>query len=143
VLGVFLAQKLSGKPFTVVGDGNQTRDFTYVSDVVNALIVAAKSNISGNEYNVGSGKTISINYLTNLIGGEKVYIPKRPGEPEITFADIHKIKTDLGWEPKISIEDGIKKVIEHIDDWESAPVWTPETIEIETREWFRYLKKNS
>ena len=108
VIGVFLAQKLAGKPFTVVGDGKQTRDFTFVTDIVQAMIIAAKSNRSGQIYNVGSGTNVSVNRLVELLGGEKVYIPKRPGEPDCTFADIHKIQKELGWKPQVTIEKGIE-----------------------------------
>ena len=89
MFGVFLGQKLAGLPFTVVGDGNQKRDFTYVSDAVDAIIKAAKSNLSGKIFNVGSGKTVSVNRVVKLLGGKKIYIPKRPGEPDCTFADIN------------------------------------------------------
>ncbi len=141
VFGVFLAQKLAGKPFTVVGDGKQTRDFTYVLDVVESLLAAAKSNTSGKVYNVGSGKTVSINRLVELLGGDKIYIPKRPGEPDSTFADISLIKEDLGWRPNISIEQGVKIILKNIEYWRKAPVWTPEKISIATKDWFKYLNK--
>ena len=141
VFGVFLAQKLAGKPLTVVGDGNQTRDFTFVFDVVEALLAAAKSNFSGKVYNVGSGRTISINRIVDLIGGEKVFIPKRPGEPDTTFADITCIKKDLNWHPNFSIEEGVQEVIKNIEYWREAPVWTPDEISIATKDWFKYLKK--
>jgi UDP-glucose 4-epimerase len=142
VFGVFLAQKLAGHPFTVVGDGEQTRDFTYVTDVVDALIAAAKSNYSGRTYNVGSGTTVSVNRLVELLGGDKVHIPKRPGEPECTFADISRIRSDFGWEPKVSIERGIAELLKNIDYWHQAPVWTPENIAEATQDWFRYLGDN-
>ena len=90
--GVFLAQKLNNKPFTVVGDGTQTRDFTYVSDVVNAFYKASLSDITCEIMNVGSGNHYSINEIAELLDGEKVFIPKRPAEPDYTFADITKIK---------------------------------------------------
>ena len=141
VFGVFLAQKLAGKPFTIVGDGNQTRDFTYVTDIADAFITAAKSNISGEIFNVGSGGTYSVNRLTELLGGEKVYIPKRPGEPDCTFADITKIKNILNWNPEITFEEGVKKVVDNIDYWRQAPVWTPENIKDATTDWFKYLSK--
>ena len=96
VFGVFLAQKLSNKPFTVVGNGKQTRDFTYVSDVVDAIIkVSKKKFLSGEIFNVGSGQTVSVNRIVKLLGGRKIYIPKRPGEPDKTFANINKIKKKL------------------------------------------------
>ena len=139
VLGVFLAQKLNSRPFTVVGDGTQTRDFTYVTDVADALVAVANSNLVSEIYNVGSGKTVSVNRLIELLGGEKTYIPRRPGEPDCTFADIAKIEQDIGWKPKISLEDGMKLVLDEIEYWRNAPVWTPKTIESATKDWFKYL----
>ena len=100
VFGIFLAQKLAGKPFTIVGDGNQTRDFIYVSDVVEAYLSAAKSDLKNIAFNVGSGKTCSINRLAGLLDGDSVHIPKRPGEPDSTNADTPKIRKLLGCEPK-------------------------------------------
>jgi UDP-glucose 4-epimerase len=139
VFGVFLAQKLNAKPFTIIGDGSQTRDFTYVTDVVAALLAIAMSSVSNQSYNVGSGKTVSINRLAELLGGEKVHIPKRPGEPDCTYADIDKIKHDIGWKPEISIEEGVDYVLETIEYWRNAPVWTPKSIEHATKDWFKYL----
>jgi UDP-glucose 4-epimerase len=139
VFGVFLAQKLAGKPFTVVGDGEQTRDFTYVSDIVAALLTAAQSDRSGRVYNVGSGATVSVNRLVELLGGHQVYIPKRPGEPNCTFADISRIQTELSWHPQVSIEEGVANLLNHIEYWREAPVWTPDKIAVATEDWFRYL----
>ena len=139
VFGVFLAQKLNNKPFTVIGDGTQTRDFTYVSDVVNALVMAAESNLASEVLNVGSGNTYSVNCLVELLDGDVVRVPKRPGEPECTWADISKIRQLLGWEPKVSFEEGVKIMLEHIDHWKDAPLWTPEMIREATKEWFQYL----
>jgi UDP-glucose 4-epimerase len=143
VFGVFLAQKLAGEPLTIVGDGTQTRDFTYVSDVVEAFITASKSDVSGEIFNVGSGGTYSVNELVKLIGGETTHMPKRPGEPDQTYADISKIKNALKWSPKISFEVGVGKVLEHIDDWGDAPVWTPEQITEATRPWFDSLEEKT
>ncbi len=139
VFGVFLAQKLAGKAFTVVGDGEQTRDFTYVTDVARALLSAAVSDRVGQVYNVGSGQTVSVNRLVELLGGEKVNIPERPGEPRCTFADISKIRTELDWNPQVSIEEGVRMVLENIEYWRQAPVWTPDSIAEATTDWFRYL----
>ena len=139
VFGVFLAQKLAEKPFTVVGDGEQTRDFTYVSDIVDALVTSAQSEFTGRVYNVGSGATVSVNRLVELLGGDKVHIPKRPGEPDCTFADISRIQKELGWQPKVSIEEGVANLLNNIDYWHEAPVWTPDNIAVATRDWFRYL----
>jgi UDP-glucose 4-epimerase len=139
VFGVFLAQKLAGKPLTIVGDGTQTRDFTFVTDVVDAIVRAARSEVSGQSFNVGSGGSYSVNRLAELIGGPKVNIPKRPGEPDCTFADISRIHTLLGWKPSISFEEGVKRVIARIEDWRDAPVWTPDAIAAATQDWFKYL----
>ncbi len=139
VFGVFLAQKLAGKPFTVVGDGTQTRDFTYVTDVANAFLTAAQSSARAEIFNVGSGQTISVNRLVKLLVGEVTYIPKRPGEPDCTFADISKIRRELKWQPKVNIEKGVEQVLTNIDYWKSAPVWTPASIATATQDWFKYL----
>lgn len=141
VFGVFLAQKLGKKPFTVVGDGSQTRDFVYVSDVANAFFMAANSDCQQEVMNVGSGSTYSVNRLVELLKGDVSYIPKRPGEPDRTFADSSKIKKLLGWSPKISFEQGVSLILENIDYWRNAPVWTPDKIEEATRDWFKYLTK--
>ena len=142
VLGVFLAQKLANKPFTIVGDGTQTRDFTYVTDVANAFLTAAKSSVREEIFNVGSGETVSVNRLVELLGGEVTYIPKRPGEPDCTYADITKIRRELKWQPKVDIKQGVDNVLENIDYWKSAPVWTPATIATATQDWFKYLGSN-
>ena len=81
----------------MVGNGQQTRDFTFVSDIVAALIAASTTEKSGRAYNVGSGRTVSINHIVNLLGGDKEYIPKRPGEPDCTHADISKSRKLLKW----------------------------------------------
>ncbi len=139
VFGVFLAQKLRNKPLTVVGDGTQKRDFTFVSDICEAFIKAAKSNIQNEIFNVGSGNPQSINRLVELLGGEVVYIPKRPGEPDCTWADISKIKKALNWQPKVTFETGVRIMLENIDYWRKAPLWTENKIAKATKDWFRYL----
>ena len=139
VFGVFLAQKLAGKPFTLVGDGQQTRDFTYVTDVAEAFVGAAASDAQGEAFNVGSGRACSINYLVKLLGGSAVHIPKRPGEPDCTHADIARISKKLGWHPKISFEEGVLRMLESIGDWRDAPVWDERTIAAATKGWFAYL----
>ena len=141
VFGVFLAQKLAGEPYTVVGDGSQTRDFTFVSDIVDAFVMAASSNLKNEILNVGSDGTYSINKIVNLLGGETVFIPKRPGEPDCTWADISKIKRKLNWKPQMTLEDGVGEVLRHIDNWKGAPVWTPGSIMTATADWFKYLDK--
>jgi len=139
VFGVFLAQKLSHKPFTVVGDGEQTRDFTFVIDVANAFILAAKSDVNGEFMNVGSGNTYSVNSLVELLGGNVEYIPKRPGEPDCTFADVEKIERLLGWKANVPFEEGVRKMIEKIENWKTAPVWDSSSIKKATASWFKFL----
>ena len=141
MFGVFLAQKLSGKPYTIVGSGKQTRDFTYVSDVVRAMLKASKSRLKNEIFNIGSGETVSVIKIVNLLGGKKIYIKKRPGEPDCTFADIKLINKKLKWKPKIKIEKGINLLLKDIDYWKKAPVWTPKKINNATKLWFKYLEK--
>jgi UDP-glucose 4-epimerase len=142
MFGIFLAQKLAGKPLTVVGNGNQSRDFTYVTDICDAFYKSYKKKISkGKIYNVGSGKTVSINKIVYLLKSKKKLIPKRPGEPSKTFANISKIKKELNWRPNIPIEKGIKIMIKNINNWKKAPVWDKKKIAKKTKLWFKYLKK--
>jgi UDP-glucose 4-epimerase len=141
VFGVFLAQKIAGKPLTIVGDGTQTRDFTYVSDVVSAFLAAAERGRDGAIYNVGSGGTVSVNRLVELIGADEIaYIPKRPGEPDCTFADTKRIEAEMGWKAKVSIEEGVANLMANLDYWRDAPVWTPDKIADATSDWFKYIK---
>jgi len=141
VFGVFLKQKLAGKPFTVVGNGKQKRDFVYVSDVANAFFLAAKTKLVGKIWNLGSGKPQSVNKLIEILKGDVVYIPKRPGEPECTYADITKIKKDLAWKPKIKFKKGVELMLKEIESWRDAPLWDAKKIQKATQSWFRYLKK--
>lgn len=140
VFGVFLAQKLHSKPYTVVGDGKQTRDFTYVGDVADAFYTAAQSNLTNDFMNVGSSDHYSVNRLVELLGGPITYIPKRPGEPDCTFADVAKIQKKLGWKAKTSFEQGVQHILARIDDFRDAPLWEPKSIQEATKTWFQYLK---
>ena len=139
VFGVFLAQKLANKPYTVVGDGCQTRDFTFVSDIVNAIIASASSNVSGEIINIGSNTTYSINRLVELLGGDVIFIPKRPGEPDCTWADITKAKKLLNWKPLVGLESGIEILLNNLDYWKDAPIWDQKSIAKATEKWFEYL----
>jgi len=142
VMGVFLAQKIAKLPFTIVGDGTQVRDFTHVTDVAEAFVLAGESQITGEAINIGTQQPQSINRLAELLGGDIEYIPKRPGEPDITHAEISKAKNLLKWKPKISFEEGVKDVLNHINLWKDAPLWDKEDIEKATSAWFQYLGKN-
>jgi UDP-glucose 4-epimerase len=142
VFGVFLRQKLAGRPYTVVGDGSQTRDFVYVTDVAAAFLAAAETEIVGERFNVGAGNPQSINRLVELLGGEVTYVPKRPGEPDCTWANIDKITRLIGWRPVVSFEAGVRNMTGEIDRWNDAPLWDPASIAKATETWFRYLGKN-
>ena len=139
VFGVFFKQKLAEKPFTVVGDGSQKRDFVYASDVAEAFRLAAETDKSGEIWNLGNGNPQTISRLVELIGGSVVNIPKRPGEPNVTWADISKITRDLGWRPNIPFEEGVARMMAEIQNWRDAPLWDPESIEIATKTWFDAL----
>ena len=139
MFGVFLRQKLAGKPFTVVGDGTQRRDFVYASDLATAFLAAAESPISGRVWNVGTGNPQTVNRLVELLDGPTVTIPKRPGEPDVTWADIGKISTELGWRPRVPFAEGVQRMMAEIDKWRDAPLWDPESIARATRTWFDYL----
>lgn len=139
MFGVFMAQKLNSKPLTIVGNGEQKRDFTYVTDICEGLYKLMLSGIKNEIFNLGSSIPISINSIANIIGGQKKYIPKRPGEPEITHADITKLQKYIDWKPKISINEGINLLLDNIDYWKEAPIWDPDSIAIETKLWFKHL----
>jgi UDP-glucose 4-epimerase len=139
VFGVFFKQKLAGKPFTVIGDGTQSRDFLFVTDVAAAFLRAAESNFTGEIWNLGAGNPQSVNRLVELLEGPVVYIPKRPGEPDCTFADIGKIQRDLGWQPMVPFDQGVRRMMQDIDLWRDAPLWDPQSIAVATKTWFQYL----
>ena len=140
MFGVFLKQKIECKPLTVVGNGKQKRDFTYVSDIVDVfykcLFYKGKINI----FNVGTGKPVSVNKIVEILKCKKIKIPKRPGEPDITHANINLVKKELNWRPKITIEKGVSLILKEIDYWKKAPLWTPNKIKKATVDWFRYIK---
>lgn len=124
VFGVFLAQLLAGKPLTVVGDGSQTRDFTFVTDVADAFVTAAASDRTNVAYNVGTSNPVSVNRLVELLSSPEItYIPKRPGEPDCTHADTSRIRRELAWAPRVPVEEGVARLLKEIDYWREAPVW--------------------
>ena len=139
-LGIFLKQKLSKKPFTVVGNGQQKRDFIYVTDVANAFYLSINKNIKNEVFNIGSSNPQSVNKMVKLLGGKKIFIPKRPGEPDLTYANIFKAKKMLKWKQKISFNHGISIVLKNINYWKNAPLWDKRKINLATKNWFKYLK---
>ena len=112
VIGIFLRQRASGEPLTIIGDGNQRRDFTYVGDVVNANIMVAISNPDseafGQVYNVGTGTNYSINQIARMFDHPTVNIPPRVGESRITLANNKKLYNTFGWRPTMKLEDWIE-----------------------------------
>ncbi len=142
VFGVFFKQKLSKKPFTLVGDGSQKRDFLHVKDIANAFYLASIKKTKKKIFNLGAGKPNSIKELIQIIGGKYVKIPKRPGEPDCTWADISAIKKELNWKPKIDFDTGVKEMMVNIGDWKSAPLWNVKKIKLATKDWFKYMSKN-
>lgn len=139
-LGVFLKQKMEKKPFTIVGDGKQKRDFIYVSDVCEAFYKASIKDIKKEILNIGFGKPRSVNEMVKILGGSKIFVPKRPGEPDLTHARIQKATKLLKWKPRIKLEDGLKIVLHNIEYWKDAPLWTPKKISVATKDWFKYLR---
>lgn len=139
VFGVFFRQKLAKKPFTVVGDGSQTRDFLYVTDVARAFLAAVETEHVGRIWNLGAGNPQSVNRLVELIGGPVTYLPKRPGEPDCTWADITAITRDLDWRPLTSFEEGVGRMMAEIVVWKDAPLWDSASIAKATKTWFDYL----
>ena len=113
VVGIFLRQKNNNEPLTIVGDGEQRRDFTNVLDVVDAnirsAIIDVDNNFYGNVYNVGTGINHSINQVANLISDNQIHIPERIGESRITLANNNKIEEVFGWTPNIKLEDWISQ----------------------------------
>jgi len=112
VIGIFLRQRDSGEELTIVGDGEQRRDFVHVSDVVSANITAAMSDISdehyGQVYNVGSGKNYSVNEIASWISEKQIHLPERIGEVRVSLANVDKIKNVFGWEPQVNLEDWVR-----------------------------------
>ena len=108
---------------------------------MNALIMTVKSDVVGEIMNVGTGRPKSVNQIASILGGSTVHIPKRPGEPDCTQADITKIQKLIGWAPKVGFENGVNRMLGQIELWRDAPVWTEDTIEQATKVWFQYLGK--
>lgn len=143
VFGVFFKQKLAGKPFTVIGDGQQRRDFVYVTDVAEAFLRAGESRFAGHVWNLGAGNPQTVNRLVELLGGPVVHIPKRPGEPDCTWADVGKIQSELGWKPIVAFDQGVRRMMEDIELWRDAPLWEPQSIARASEMWFRYLGRTA
>ena len=105
VMGLFMRQKSAGLPMTIVGDGEQRRDFTHISDVVEANLLSAKNLHVTGSINIGTGRNYSINDLATMIGGDRQYVPERVGETRETLANNLRAREELSWIPKVSLED--------------------------------------
>ena len=112
VIGIFFRQRDAGEDLTIVGDGEQRRDFVHVSDVVSANLAAAFNDVDdvhyGQVYNVGSGKNYSVNEIASWISDKQVHLPERVGEVRVSLANIDKIKNVFGWEPKVDLEEWVR-----------------------------------
>lgn len=140
VFGVFLAQKLAGQPLTVVGNGEQQRDFTHVSDIAAGIELAMHaSGASGQIINLGSGEAVSINHIVRLLDHPSINVPKRPGEPQVTLACIDRASEILDYVPSVPINSGVSELLANIAEFNGAPVWTKEAIAGATQKWFEAL----
>lgn len=139
MFGTFLTQKLAEVPLTVVGDGKQCRDFVYVSDVVDALLASRFASPSIDHADIGTGVAPTILEIAQAISDKIVHIPKRPGEPDKTLSDAVTAWSYLNWEAKIQWQEGVKLMLDHIEEWKSAQIWNPDSIEKATASWFQFL----
>jgi UDP-glucose 4-epimerase len=112
VIGAFLRARREGRPLQIRGDGEQRRDFTHVRDVVRANLAAMDCALEdGSAINVGRGDALSVNRIAELIGGPRVNVAPRPGEPHDTLADLARCRAILGWSPEVATEDGVRDLI--------------------------------
>jgi nucleoside-diphosphate-sugar epimerase len=112
VIGAFLRARREGRPLEIRGDGEQRRDFTHVRDVVRANLAAMDCALDdGSAINVGRGDALSVNRIAELIGGPRVNVAPRPGEPRDTLADLARSRAILGWSPEIATEDGVREMM--------------------------------
>ncbi len=137
MLNIFMAQKANNKPLTIVGDGTQSRDWVYVDDVVAAFMLVAEKGTG--IYNLGTGKPTSVKRIAEIIGGETIHMPERGGEPHTIYADNSRLR-GLGWEPKVSIEEGLSLMMENLDYWKNEKVFTADSLQGETKAWSEKLK---
>lgn len=113
VAGIFVNQKKRGQALTITGDGLQSRDFIYVKDVVSANVGLLDYTPRKFEvFNVGSGRSVSVKTIADIISPNQVFIPGRPGEARFTLADISKLKRHTGWQPRFDLELGIADTME-------------------------------
>ncbi|MEN9735386.1 MAG: hypothetical protein RL129_96 [Actinomycetota bacterium] len=141
VIGVFLKQALENKQLTIAGDGMQARDFVHVSDVASAFLSAAKKGQQFTRYNIGYGESVTVKQLANLISERQIYIPDRLGEARETLCDNSQARKDLEWYPKVQFESGLEELLNFLNEWESAPLWTVDNIIGEVTNWNTLLSR--
>jgi UDP-glucose 4-epimerase len=144
VFAVFMKQILEKKPLTLVGSGNQKRDYIYVNDVAEAFIKALNITTKSRIFNIGSGNPQSVKYMIKLLVGKNykiTKIPDRPAEPKITKSDIALARLELKWNPVTSFEEGISIMLDNIHYWKKSVLWDSNNIKKATKTWFKYLKK--
>lgn len=142
LFSTILAQKFNNQPIITIGDGEQRRDFVYVTDVARAFLAAAESNVANEIFNIGQGYSVSVNYILHLLGveeGEVRRLPDRPGEPKETIALIQKANKTLGWEPTVSFKDGLTLMVADRGYWKSGRVWTWEESIKAQQDWYSLL----
>ena len=128
-----------GELLIIDGNGNLAKDPVPLSAEQLGALAALETKMNGQVWNLGASNPQSVNKIVELLNSDVTYIPKRPGEPECTYADTAKIRSELNWKDKVSFEDGVKTLLLNIDYWKNAPLWTPDTIAIATKNWFKYL----
>jgi UDP-glucose 4-epimerase len=112
VIGVFIREKIAGRPMTIHGDGSQTRDFTHVRDAVRANIAAMDAAVAdGRALNVGRGESLSVNQIARIIGGPVLHVGRRPGDARDTLADLSETRVVLRWEPEVATPDGVRELM--------------------------------
>ena len=141
VFGTFLSQYFNNKPLTIVGNGKQKRDFIFIEDVVACFFKIMNSSQKNQIFNVGANNPKAINSIAKILKYTNIVkIPKRPGEPFITNANINKIKKAINWFPKTSLKQGVKIMVQDRSIWKKAPLWNKSSIKNATKDWFKYLK---
>ena len=108
-----------------------------------AFLAAAETEHTGRIWNLGAGSPQSVNRLVELLEGDTVYVPKRPGEPDCTWADITAITRDLDWAPRVPFEEGVRLMLNDIEAWQDAPLWDPASIAEATKVWFEHMDREN
>lgn len=142
LFSTILAQKLNNQPVITMGNGEQTRDFIYVTDVARAFLSTAESDVKNEIFNIGTGQSWSVNQILDMLDISYTQVrrlPDRPGEPRDTCANISKIVKMLNWRPEVSFSDGLALMTENISYWKNGKVWSwAESMESQ-EDWYKYL----